>query len=103
MKKILIVTVLKGSAIDKLAEMIKRYNPHYDIKIFPFHGKRFDSKDLKDFEVVVGWADLIDFEYWKSFEVLYTNYPQLLQNKKKIVTHHNPYDLQKIPPALVDR
>lgn len=102
MKKILIVTILKGCAVDKLAEMIRRYNPHLDIKVFPFHGKRFDQKDLEDFKKLIDWADLIDFEYWKSFQVLYENYPLLLKDKKKIITHHNPYDLDKIPQNLVD-
>jgi glycosyltransferase involved in cell wall biosynthesis len=102
MKKILIVTILKGSAVDKLAQMIQRYNPHLDIKIFPFHGKRFDAKDLKDFEELIDWADLIDFEYWKNFQVLWDNYPHLLAKKKKIITHHNPYDLDKIPLGMAD-
>ncbi len=103
MKKILLITVLKGSAIDKLAGMIKDYNPHLDITVFPFHAKRFDNKDLQDFIRLSEDADLLVFEYWRSFEVLWNRVPEILMKKKKIITHHNPYDLDKIPPALVDK
>src|SRR6185436_17896781 len=102
MKKITIVTVLKGSAIDKLAGMIKDYNPHLDINIFPFHGKRFNNKDIQDLQEAIKGSDLIDFEYWKSFEVIWNMVPHVISKFKKIITHHNPYDLDKIPPALVD-
>ena len=102
MKKITIITITKGSAVDKLAEMIKKYNPHLDITIFPFHAKRHSTKDLDNFERVAKDADLLDFEYWRSFEVLLQHFPWI-SDKKKILTHHNPYDLDKIPPALVDQ
>lgn len=101
--KILIVSVLPLSytSVDRLAEMVKKHNEHLDIGIFPFHGKRYSEEDLKIFmEKAVG-VDLIDFEYWRGADVLLKKFVWL-KNKKKILTHHNPYDLDKIDPKLFD-
>jgi glycosyltransferase involved in cell wall biosynthesis len=101
--KILIVTVLpfSYSSIERMAEMVRKYNEHLDIKVFPFHGKRYSKEDLKAFEDIAKDYDLIDFEYWRGAEVLLKEFPWL-KDKKKILVHHNPYDLFSIDPKLFD-
>jgi len=101
--KILIVTVLpfSYSSVERLAEMIKKHNEHLDIQIFPFHGKRYSQNDLIMFERIAKDKDLIDFEYWRGADVLIKQFPWL-KEKKKILAHHNPYDLHKIAPNLFD-
>lgn len=101
MKKILIVTIVEGSAVDRLAEMVQKHNEHFDIEVFPFHAKRHSKNDLIEFEEKAKDADLIDFEYWRGAEVLLKQFPWL-RNKKTILTHHNPYDLHKIDIELFD-
>ena len=102
MNKILIVSIVPGSAVDILSEMIKKYNEHLFIDILPFHPKRFNQDDLKLFEEKAKWADLIDFQYWKSAVVLLEKF-SWLKDKPKVLTHHNPYDLDKISPDLFQR
>lgn len=101
--KILIVTVLPFtySSIERMAEMIVKYNEHLTIEIFPFHGKRYSPEDLKAFENFAKDFDLIDFEYWRGAEVLLREFPWL-KDKKKILAHHNPYDLFNIDTKLFD-
>jgi len=103
MKKILIVTVLpfSYSSVERLAEMIKKHNEHLNIQIFPFHGKRYSQNDLVEFERVAKDADLIDFEYWRGARALIEHFPWL-KEKKKILAHHNPYDLDKMDTKLFD-
>jgi len=91
----IVITVDKfGSAIDKLAQMIKRYNKHLDIVILAVHPKRYTQKDLDLFEKEMKDADLWDAEYWKTAAVLLEKFPWL-KDKCKILTHHNPYDLHQ--------
>ena len=92
--RILIVSITPGSAVDRLAMMIKKYNEHLFIDVLPFHPKRYSQDDLKTFEYFAKRADLIDFQYWKNAVVLLEKFPEL-RDKPKILTHHNPYDLEK--------
>lgn len=93
--KILIVTVTPKCSIDKLAEPIKKHNEHLLIDIFPFHAKRYSPDDLKTLKQKVEEADLIDFEYWRGAMVFKEKFPELFNSKKKIVAHHNPYDISR--------
>lgn len=91
MKKILIVTVKLNSAIDRLAYSVRDLNKHLDIKVLPVHPKRPDN--LEEYKKLAGWADVIDYEYWKSAEMLSAKFPEI--KKPSILSHYNPYDLQK--------
>lgn len=92
---ILILVDKKGSAIDRLDQSIKKYNPHFDIRILDFHPKRPDLDQLENALPWWQWADIIHITYWKSGEKFKEMYPELWKNKRKILSHHNPYDLQK--------
>lgn len=91
MKKILIVTVKPNSAIDNLAGMVQKYNPHLDIKILPVHPKRPDN--LNEYKKLAEWADVIDYEYWKSAEMLRAKFPEI--KKPIMLSHYNPYDIKQ--------
>jgi len=92
--KILTVSITPGCAVDRLAEMVQKHNEHLDIEIMPFHPKRYSQEDLKLFEEKAKKVDLIDFQYWKNAVVLLEKFPWL-KDKKKILTHHNPYNLHE--------
>jgi len=92
--RVLTITITPGSAVDRLAEMVKKYNEHLFIDILPFHPKRFSEDDLRVFEEKAEQADIIDFQYWKSAVVLLERFPSL-RDKRKILTHHNPYNLHE--------
>ena len=67
---ILIVTDKQDSAIDKLAQMIEKYNQYLNIDVISVHPKRPDVQQLNTFEILAAKADLIDFHYWKAAEKL---------------------------------
>jgi glycosyltransferase involved in cell wall biosynthesis len=90
--KILSVTVKPMSAIDRLANDVKKYNEHLDIEVMPIHPKRESEDVLKVFEEKAKDVDILDFQYWKSAEMLLNRYPSLL-GKLKILSHYNPYDI----------
>lgn len=95
--KILIIVDKPKTAIDKLAQMVKKYNPHFDITVFPIHPKRNDPLVFAEVYKLLVDCDLLDIHYWKSGEVLREMYPTEFKKKKKILCHFNPYDLDKKP------
>lgn len=85
-----------GSAIWKLAEMVKRENSHFNIDVFPVHPKRNSPEVLFEAQQKIRWADLIDIHYWKSGEVVRMLFPVDFEKRKRIVCHFNPYDIDKV-------
>jgi len=91
--KILAVVDKLGSAIDLCARSIYRMNSWFDYEIIAVHPKRPSTEQLEEFRKKAFEADLIDFQYWKSGNMLIGAFP-FLKDKKKILTHHNPYDVE---------
>lgn len=91
---ICIVVDKEGSAIDILSRPIKKYNPQLDIVVLPVHPKRPDKRQLDKFEFFGKQADVIHFQYWKTAEMLKTRY-DWVDKKPSILSHHNPYDVDK--------
>lgn len=90
--RILMVVDKKTSAIDRMAEGVKKYLPHLHIDIIAVHPKRPDINQLQMFADLAQKADVLDFEYWKTYTMLRETYPELM-NKPKILAHHNPYNI----------
>jgi len=95
MKKIVITVDKYKSAIDRLANMVQDHNKHLDIKIVPVHPKRPSQDQLNIFAEEIKDADLWDVHYWKTGKILMERFPELTRKKKKLLVHHNPYDLDK--------
>jgi len=93
--KVLIVVDKIQSAIHRLALTIEQYNPHLDIEILPLHPKRPSPEQIE--EIVKAWevADVVHVSYWKSGEKFKEMYPKKWAEKRKILWHHNPYDIDK--------
>lgn len=92
--KILIVTDKEKSAIWRMADGVKKYLPHMHIDIIAVHPKRPDIDQLNRFQELVIKADILQFEYWKTYVKLRDMYSELLK-KPKILAHHNPYNLME--------
>jgi len=92
--KIVVVVDKRNSAIDRIAQMQARHLRHLDIVVCDVHPKRPTDDQLRFFLENAEDADILDFEYWKTAVMLLTRYPHL-NNKKKILAHHNPYDIDK--------
>lgn len=92
---VLIVVDKYGSAIWRLAEAVRTTNPHLNIKVFPVHPKRNSPDDLFQAQDLLKWCDVLDVHYWKSGEVLRSSFSTEFEQKKKILFHFNPYDIDK--------
>ena len=92
---ILIVVDKPTSAIDRLAQGVAAHNKHLNIKVVAVHPKRPSTELLSQLPNLIEWADVLDVHYWKSGEVIRTNFPESFANVKKLVCHFNPYDLDK--------
>ncbi len=90
--KIFIVIDKPGTAIDRLAQSVKKYSPHFEIEILAVHPKRPDAISLSRAVELMEWCDVIDVHYWKSGEVLRQNFKKQFDAKPKILFHFNPYD-----------
>ncbi len=93
--RVLIVIDKSDSAIDRLAQEVRRYQSHYKIQVQPLHPKKNTGEDLFRVGKALEWCDVIDIQYWKSGEILRVNFPTDFENKPKVLFHHNPYDLDK--------
>jgi len=73
---------------------MERLRKWCDVDIVAVHPKRPSKEQLDDFEGKAIEADIIDFQYWKSAEMLIERFP-FLKDKPKILTHHNPYNVDQ--------
>lgn len=90
MLKVISVVDKKGTALDRLATQVIPYHDNIEYVICDIHPKRPDPQQLAVFEKEMGNADIIDFQYFRTAELLLGMYPEL-QDKKLTLTHNNPY------------
>lgn len=75
-----------AKAMDNISDMFGQYN------IIAVHPKRPTPTELETFRRLAKDADVIDFQYWKTADMLIKSFP-FLKDEKKILTHHNPYNV----------
>ncbi len=69
---------------------MERFNTNLNYKVLTCHPKRPDQEQLDAVERECRDADLIDFAYYKTADMLLSNFPWL-KDKKSIGEIHNPY------------
>lgn len=90
--KITILTDKIGSAIHE-PEMTKaNILDRHEIVVCDVHPKRPSPEQLDRFYSNAINSDVIDYQYWKSAEMVRELYPDL-KSKFSLLTHHNPYDI----------
>lgn len=94
MLKVVTVVDKTGTALDRLAKGVARYHDNLDYKVLSVHPKRPDPQQLIDFENEARNADVIDWQYFRTAELLRKIYPWL-KDKKQILTHNNPYSIEE--------
>lgn len=92
--KVLCVVDKELTALDRLAQGVAKYHDNLNYKVLAVHPKRPDDKQLFDFEREAIDADIIDWQYFRTAELLRSMYPWLA-NKKQILTHNNPYSIEE--------
>lgn len=94
MLKVLCIVDKQGTALDRLAKGVAKYHDNLNYKVLAVHPKRPDSKQITDFEREAMDADIIDWQYYRTAEMLKAKYPWL-KDKKQILTHNNPYAIEE--------
>lgn len=94
MLKVLAICDKEGTALERLAKGVAKYHDNIDYKVLAVHPKRPDPKQLLDFEREAKDADVIDWQYFRSAELLRGLYPWL-KDKKQILTMNNPYSIEE--------
>lgn len=94
MLKVVCVVDKTGTALDRLAKGVASYHQNLDYHVVAVHPKRPDPNQLSTFESVAADADIIDYQYFRTAEVLRNRY-DWLASKRQILTHNNPYSLEE--------
>lgn len=92
MYKVISIVDKEGTALDRLAKQVA---PYYDFeyKVLDVHPKRPSPEQLAAFEAEYLDADIIDFQYFRTAQMLLERYD--LSHCKKVLTHNNPYSYKE--------
>ena len=93
--KITIVADKPSSAIWRLSDSIKRFNPHFDIELLSLHPKHPSMEEVAAVTKSIKTADILQIAYWKSGEKLLEFFDWTKLTIPKILCHYNPYDINK--------
>lgn len=88
MFKVLTIVDKPGTALDRLSQGVKPYMDGFQYDVLAVHPKRPDN--LPDFEMLASEADVIDYQYFRTAEMLREKFPWL-KDKPSILTHNNAY------------
>jgi glycosyltransferase involved in cell wall biosynthesis len=92
MLKVLCVVDKERTALDRLAKGVAKYHDNIDYKVLAVHPKRPDPEQLAQFEEYAMDADIIDWQYFRTAEMLRAKY-EWLADIKQVLTHNNPYSI----------
>lgn len=94
MLKVRSIVDKKNSAIDRLAKGLIPYMDRLDYKVIDCHPKRPSPDQLTRIETECKDADVIDYQYFRTAEMLREKY-HWLKDKPSILQHHNPYSIKE--------
>lgn len=94
MFRVVCVVDKKNTALDRLAKGVRPYHTNLDYHVVDVHPKRPSPEQLQKFEELAKSADIIDYQYFRSAELLRNMYPWL-KEIPSILTHNNPYSIKE--------
>lgn len=94
MLKVVAVSDKVHTAIDRLSHGVEKYHDNLDYTVCDVHPKRPDERQLYEFEKAARYADVIDWQYFRTAEMLRKRF-DWLKDKKHILTHNNPYSIHE--------
>lgn len=94
MFKVVCVVDKEKTALDRLAQGVKPYHDNLDYKVIAVHPKRPSPEQLAIFEREARTADVMDYQYFRTAEMLRERY-DWLKLIPSILTHNNPYSIKE--------
>lgn len=94
MLKVVSVVDKVGTALDRLAQGVAKYHDNLNYVVCDVHPKRPSPQQLEKFVKEAMDADIIDWQYYRTAELLRGMFPWLA-DKKQILTHNNPYSIEE--------
>ena len=92
--KVVAVSDKTGTAIDRLCKGVAKYHDNLEYIVCDVHPKRPDPEQLKRFEEAIKGASIIDYQYFRTAEMLRELYPEA-KKIPSILTHNNPYSINE--------
>lgn len=92
MFKVVAVSDKVGTAIDRLCRMVEPFHQNIEYIVCDVHPKRPSIEQLQRFEDAARTADVIDYQYFRTAEMLRAKY-DWLKDIPSILTHNNPYSI----------
>lgn len=94
MLKVVAISDKTGTAIDRLCKVVKPYHENINYVVIDVHPKRPDPSQLARVEQECRTADVIDYQYFRTAEMLRNRY-DWLRNIPSVLTHNNPYSIKE--------
>lgn len=94
MLKVVCVVDKENTALDRLAKGVAKYHDNIDYSVVAVHPKRPDPAQLQAFTALARDADVIDWQYFRTAELMKKTFPWLSEIKQ-ILTHNNPYSIEE--------
>lgn len=95
MFKVVCVVDKEGTALDRLAKGVAKYHDNIEYHVLAIHPKRPEEEQLRAFFEVALTADVIDWQYCRTSEMMLNKYSDMLSSQRHILTHNNPYSIHE--------
>jgi glycosyltransferase involved in cell wall biosynthesis len=94
MFKVVSISDKTGTAIDRLCKVVAPFHKNIDYVVLDVHPKRPDPSQLARVEQECRTADVIDYQYFRTAEMLRGRY-EWLKDIPSVLTHNNPYSIKE--------
>lgn len=94
MMRVVAVVDKVGTALDRLAKGVAPYHGNLDYHVVDVHPKRPSPEQLQRFEDLARSADIIDYQYFRTADMLRNRY-DWLRDIPSVLTHNNPYSIKE--------
>lgn len=94
MFKVVAISDKTGTAIDRLCKVVEPFHKNIDYVVVDVHPKRPSLEQLARVEQECRTADVIDYQYFRTAEMLREKY-SWLKDIPSILTHNNPYSIHE--------
>lgn len=94
MLKVISVVDKQGTALDRLAKGVMPYHQNLDYHVVDVHPKRPSTEQLSRFESLSRTADIMDYQYYRTADMLRSRY-EWLKDIPSVLSHNNPYSIKE--------